>query len=355
MAVGTLTGMSVNSSKRRLITVIVAVAIVVAFVLLGNMVRVPYVALSPGLTVNTLGEVDGKQVVQVDGAVDPNPAGHLNLTTVSVTDGLSLFDALGLWLTGRGQLQPRELYFPRGTTAEQMREENKQQMMGSEQDATGAALTYLQRPTVPGVGGIANNSPAKGKLELGDILLAVDGQSLGTVDAFVNAVRSRKPGDTVALTIKRKDVEQVVDVTLAARPDEADQGYLGVTASVFNADPNVKIIYNVGDIGGPSAGLMLSLAVVDRLTPGDLADGKFIAGTGTITPDGKVGRIGGITHKLEGARADGATVFLVPADNCAEALTDVPDGLELIKVENLGGAVAALTAVQNGTARPHCG
>lgn len=347
--------MSVNSSKRRLITVIVAVVMVVAFVLLGNLVRVPYVALSPGVTVNTLGDVDGKQVVQVDGAVDPNPTGNLNLTTVSVTDGLSLFDALGLWITGRGQLQPRELYFPRGSTPEQMREENKQQMVGSEQNATGAALTYLKRPTLPGVGGIAANSPAKGKLELGDILLAVDGRPLSTVDAFVEEIRSRKPGETVALAVKRKDAEQVVDVTLAARPDDAGQGYLGVTATVFNADPNVKIIYNVGDIGGPSAGLMLSLAVVDRLTPGNLAKGEFIAGTGTITPDGTVGRIGGITHKLEGARDDGATIFLVPAENCAEALTDVPDGLELIKVETLGGAVDALTAVRDGTDRPHCG
>lgn len=347
--------MSVNSSKRRLITVIVAVVMVVAFVLLGNLVRVPYVALSPGVTVNTLGDVDGKQVVQVDGAVDPNPTGNLNLTTVSVTDGLSLFDALGLWITGRGQLQPRELYFPRGSTPEQMREENKQQMVGSEQNATGAALTYLKRPTLPGVGGIAANSPAKGKLELGDILLAVDGRPLSTVDAFVEEIRSRKPGETVALAVKRKDAEQVVDVTLAARPDDAGQGYLGVTATVFNADPNVKIIYNVGDIGGPSAGLMLSLAVVDRLTPGNLANGEFIAGTGTITPDGTVGRIGGITHKLEGARDDGATIFLVPAENCAEALTDVPDGLELIKVETLGGAVDALTAVRDGTDRPHCG
>lgn len=347
--------MSVNSSKRRLITVIVAVVMVVAFALLGNLVRVPYVALSPGLTVNTLGDVDGKQVVQVDGAVDPNPTGNLNLTTVSVTDGLSLFDALGLWITGRGQLQPRELYFPRGSTPEQMREENKQQMVGSEQNATGAALTYLKRPTLPGVGGIAANSPAKGKLELGDILLAVDGRPLSTVDAFVEEIRSRKPGETVALAVKRKDAEQVVDVTLAARPDDAGQGYLGVTATVFNADPNVKIIYNVGDIGGPSAGLMLSLAVVDRLTPGNLANGEFIAGTGTITPDGTVGRIGGITHKLEGARDDGATIFLVPAENCAEALTDVPDGLELIKVETLGGAVDALTAVRDGTDRPHCG
>lgn len=328
--------------------------IVVAFVLLGNMVRVPYVALSPGMTVNTLGDVDGKQVVQVDGAVDPNPTGHLNLTTVSVTDGLSLFDALGLWITGRGQLQPRELYFPRGTTPEQMREETKQQMVGSEQNATGAALTYLQRPTVPGVGGIAANSPAKDTLELGDILLAVDGRPLATVNAFVEEIRSRKPGDTVALTIKRGDAEQTVDVTLAARPDDANQGYLGVTATVFNADPNVKIIYNVGDIGGPSAGLMLSLAVVDRLTPGNLANGEFIAGTGTITPDGTVGRIGGITHKLAGARGDGATIFLVPAENCAEALTDVPDGLELIKVETIGGAVDALAAVRNGTDRPHC-
>ena len=104
-----------------------------------------------------------------------------------------------------------------------------------------------------------------------------------------------------------------------------------------------SIDFNLANIGGPSAGLMFSLAVVDKLTTGDLNDGKFVAGTGTITGDGKVGPIGGITHKMLAAQEAGATVFLVPADNCDEAKTAHEDGLELVKVENLdaGGRRAA--------------
>ncbi|WP_024332489.1 YlbL family protein [Gordonia hirsuta] len=346
--------MRLNPSRRRWITLAVAAVITIAFVIVGSNVRVPYVLLNPGLTVNTIGTIDGKPVVQVTGGVDEDPTGHLNLTTVSVTDGLTLFDALGIWATGNGQLQPRELYFPPDRSRESVQEENKQQMVDSESNATGAALTYLKRPTAAGIGPIADNSPAAGKLETGDVVKAVDGKDVASPAEFVEQIRTRKPGETVAVTVDRGGDRKVVEVTLGARADDPGQGFLGVTAKVVSADPAVTITYNVGAIGGPSAGLMLSLAVVDYLTPENLADGRFIAGTGTIVPDGTVGRIGGITHKLKGARADGATVFLVPADNCAEALTDVPDGLELIKVDTLGGAVEALKALRTGASRPHC-
>ena len=99
---------------------------------------------------------------------------------------------------------------------------------------------------------------------------------------------------------------------------------------------------------------MFSLAVVDKLTTGDLNDGKFVAGTGTITGDGEVGSIGGITHKIVAASEAGATVFLVPADNCEEAKTAREDGVELVKVENLGQAVDALKALSAGGEPPRC-
>lgn len=346
--------MRLNPSRRRLITIGVAAVILIAFVLLGSNVRVPYVALSPGPTVNTLGEVDGKPVVQVTGGVDADPSGHLNLTTVSLTDGLTLFQALGLWVSSDYQLQPRELYFPSGVSNDQVREENVAQMASSEDNATGAALTYLQRPTAVGVGPIADDSPAKGLLEVNDVIRALDGEPVSTVAQVHEKIRALAPGEKVAVTVDRQNTEKVVEVTLGARPDDPKAGFLGVTPKVVSADPNVKITYNVGDIGGPSAGLMLTLAVIDHLTPGDLADGRFIAGTGTIAPDGAVGQIGGITHKLSAARTAGATSFLVPAGNCTEAKTDVPDGLELIKVDTLTSAMDSLEALRTGASRPHC-
>ncbi|MGZ6779385.1 MAG: S16 family serine protease, partial [Mycobacterium sp.] len=114
------------------------------------------------------------------------------------------------------------------------------------------------------------------------------------------------------------------------------------------------IHFNLANVGGPSAGLVFSLAVIDKLTTGDLSGTRFVAGTGTINSDGKVGSIGGITHKIFAARDAGATVFLVPADNCDEAKSSHQDGIDLVRVEDLGGAVDALKALSAGGEAPHC-
>ena len=144
----------------------------------------------------------------------------------------------------------------------------------------------------------------------------------------------------------------VATITLGYTPS-ATHGYLGV--GVLDAPwAPFTIDFNLANIGGPSAGLMFTLAVIDKLTTGDLNDGKFVAGTGTIDRDGKVGSIGGITHKMLAAQEAGATVFLVPADNCDEAKTAHDDGLELVKVDNLDQAVDALKHISAGGERPRC-
>ena len=109
---------------------------------------------------------------------------------------------------------------------------------------------------------------------------------------------------------------------------------VGVAVSETYKFPfQVKI--RVGDIGGPSAGLMFALGIIDKLTPGNLTGGRFIAGTGEISADGTVSPIGGIQQKMVGARAAGATVFLTPAANCPDTAGAVPQGLRLIKVSTL--------------------
>lgn len=158
----------------------------------------------------------------------------------------------------------------------------------------------------------------------------------------------------MAVVVQRGAERLTLQVTLGARPDDAERAYLGITPQMVPADPNTNIAYNVGTIGGPSAGLMLTLSVIDQMTPGNLTHGKFVAGTGTIEPSGKVGPIGGIEHKIKAARDAGATVFLVPADNCASATSDTPDGIELVKVENLTGAMDALATLDTDKPRPGC-
>ncbi|MDY6809806.1 MAG: PDZ domain-containing protein [Actinomycetota bacterium] len=346
--------MSLKPGHRRIATVAVTAVVFVALLFIGTSVQVPFVALGPGPTVNTLGELDDKPVVDITGVPTDPTTGNLNLTTVSVTDGMSLFQALGMWMSGTYSLEPRVRLFPPDQTPDQVREQNQQEMTGSEDSATAAALRYLDRPTKLVLTSVADDGPAAPELEVDDQVLAVDGRAVSTTAEMQDAVMAHAPGESVPIEIERGGQRRSVTITLAARPDDPEVGYLGVTPEVVNADPALKISYNVGDIGGPSAGMMLTLAVIDRLSPGELTHGDFIAGTGTITEDGVVGPIGGITHKTRAARDAGATVFLVPERNCVEAVSDAPEGLTLVKVGDLDGAVDALDALGDGRPAPRC-
>ncbi|MEO9329925.1 YlbL family protein [Gordonia aurantiaca] len=354
--------MSSSPRLRRIVTAVVSAAVMVALLVVGTQVQVPYAALGPGPTLNTLGtakvEENGKvverRVVQIDGVPTDPTTGHLDLTTVSVRDGLTLFDTLGMWMSGTWSVTPRDEIYPPDRTTEEVQQENAAQMAGSEENATVAALRYLDRPTALRIAGVEPDGPSKDVLQAGDEIMRVAGIEVETTKQLRDVVSKNPPGTAVPVEILRQGTPQTVTVTLTAHPDDEKAGFLGVTAEVVNADPGLKVTYTVGDIGGPSAGMMLALSVIDQLTPGELTHGQFVAGTGTIDVDGQVGPIGGITHKARAARDAGAKVFLVPARNCAEAKSDRPDGLELVKVENLDGAVDALEAIGTGKPAPSC-
>ncbi|GAA1480748.1 PDZ domain-containing protein [Gordonia sinesedis] len=346
----------VNASQyRRIVTVGVTTMLLLVLIVAGSIVQVPFVALGPGPTLNTLGTTDsGKRVVAISGTQTDPTTGNLNLTTVSVNDGLSLFQAIGMWLSGTYALQPRDQLYPPDQTTQEVQRENQQQMSNSEATATAAALRYLQRPTKLVAETVAPNGPAGKVLRNGDQIVRVAGTPVTTSEELQKAIRAQRPGQTIPVEVISDGTPRTVEVTLGARPDDQAVAYIGITPEVVNADPALKVDYNVGDIGGPSAGMMLSLAVIDQLSPGELTGGKFIAGTGTITDDGDVGPIGGITHKTRAARDAGASVFLVPSANCSEATSDAPDGLQLVKVTTLRSAVDALTAIDQGRSAPRC-
>jgi PDZ domain-containing protein len=341
--------------NRRISTLLVAVVPIVAFGLLVSVVTVPYVSLGPGPTFDTLGEVDGKQVVDIEGAgasVHPT-SGHLNMTTVSQRDDLTLGQALTLWMSGREQLVPRELVYPPDKSKDEIDKANSTDFKRSEDSAEYAALGYLKYTPAVTVETVNDGGPSAGKLQPGDAIDAVDGKHVANLQQFQELMKNTKPGDAVVLDYRRKNAAPgVTTVTLGKNP-ERDSGYLGIAVLDAPWAP-FKIDFNLANIGGPSAGLMFSLAVVDKLTTGDLNDGKFVAGTGTIDGDGKVGSIGGITHKMLAAKEAGATVFLVPADNCDEAKSAHEDGLELVKVDTLSGAVDALHVISAGGEPPRC-
>lgn len=363
--------------SQRARVLLVGGTLAVVLVALAASVPVPYVALGPGVTYNTLGAADGTAVITFSGqdipaaAAEQSPAvSHLNMTTISVTDRVPLFAALGLWATGDNGLVPREDQFPPDKTVEQVNQENAAYFRESQSNAEIAALRYLKYPEVVFVGDIPQTftsqdgkttvtSPAYGVLDPNDEIVAIDSTPVTDRASLLAALKDTKPGQRVQVGVLRDGKKQSVPLTLAQRPDTQPQGFLGTQPTERPQAP-FTITISLEGIGGPSAGLMFTLGIIDKLTAGDLTGGHFIAGTGTINPGtdpsqpSAVGPIGGITYKLIAARAAGATTFLVPADNCAEALTDVPEGLYLAKVSTLDEAMTAVRDVAAGRTPPGC-
>jgi len=344
---------------RRFLTIGVAGAMLIALVAVAGLFPVPYVSEGPGPTENTLGTYDGTDVIVVTGAETYATTGHLDLTTVSVTSAdtkLDLLTALRGWLDPDVAIVPRSTVYRDDVPPAQVRQQNAEQMQTSQQSAVVAALRALDYP-VPAsivVNSIAEGAPALGHLEAGDAILAVDGAAVASREDVVAGVTAREPGDEVVFTIDRDGRQSDVSVTTALSspanqaPDQPPRTYVGIDlASGYSFPFSVEIALGE-DIGGPSAGLMFALGVADKLTPGALTGGAYVAGTGTIDDDGLVGPIGGIQQKILGARNVGATIFLVPAENCAAAVAAAVDGVRLVRVNTLAGASDALEALAAG-------
>lgn len=337
--------------NRRTWTVVAASLLALALGVLGGTLPVPLVALGPGPTFDTLGTVDGTTVVQVDGLPVYPTSGHLNMTTVSVTDRLTMFSALALWASPESQVVPREPIYPSSMSLDEIQQQNTAQFTSSESNAEAAALDELQLPATVIVTSLVPDTPAAGILQPGDELLAVAGRPMDSVREVSDVLVPTRPGDTVAVQYRRGSEVHDVQIPLATRPDRA-QGLLGVILGARLRDGDIRI--SLGGIGGPSAGLMFSLAVVDKLTPDDLAGDRFVAGTGAIEPTGTVTPINGIPFKMRKAFDEGATVFLVPAANCEEAVATNPGDLQLIRIGTLHDAVTALQALKSGGPVPAC-
>jgi PDZ domain-containing protein len=342
--------------SRRQRTLLAAGIGVVAGLIAAALLPVPYVILSPGPTINTLGSLHGRAVIQVSGRPTYPATGHLNMVTVSFLGGpaghFSAFTAVLAWLNPHDAVVPEEDLFGPGQTEQQVVRQDIQQMAGSQQAATAAALCLLRIPftVVDTVTGTVRGLPAAGVLRKGDVITAVDGTPVTCRSGVGHLIRARPPGTAVTLTIRRGGEVKQVRVGTAAVHGHAVAGV--EIRETYRFPVSVKI--RVGSIGGPSAGMMFALGIIDKLTPGSLTGGRFVAGTGEIAPDGAIGAIGGIQQKMDGARAAGATVFLVPSANCPDARGAVPAGMRLVRVSTLAGAVAALHAVAAGRPVPTC-
>lgn len=326
--------------------------------LVATTVPVPFVALGPGSTYNTIATGQGREVITFSGddipaAAAEQPSGHLNMLTIRVVDRVPLIEAAAMWASGGYQFAPRDEYYPPDKTKEEVTEANVKMFQDSQSVAEIEALRHLGYPNIVYVGSIEKGSPSWDLLRPDDQITAVDGEPVTDYPSLKAIMASTRPGDTVAVTVLRDGSSETEKVVLGAISDEGPQGFLGVGV-VERPQAPFSIDISLEDIGGPSAGLMFTLGIIDRLTPGDLTGGAFIAGTGTMELGGTVGAIGGVTFKEAAARAAGAQYMLVPAGNCSEALTGVPEGLTLVQVRTLDDALSAVATIAKGGTPPGC-
>ena len=288
---------------------------------------VPYAAEGPGPMFNTLGDVNGEDVIDIEGTETDPVAGNLNMTTVSVRTNMTLPQAIGRWITTDDSIVPVSQILPPNLDEDQLREYNKAEFAASEGNATVAAMRYLGKPTRVIVHDLMEDSPSAHALE---------------------------PGDELTVEISRGDETKEVRITLGENPHEKGEPMMGI---LMTSEPagDVTVNYNLNDVGGPSAGMIFSLAVIDKLSPGQLNHGKFVAGTGTIAESGEVGPIGGITHKLAGARDAGVELFLAPEGNCDAVRTVDTGDMTVASVKNLDEAVAAMDDYAAGRSVHACG
>ena len=342
--------------SRRVRTLAASAVLLLVLVVLAATLRVPYVVLGPGPTYNTLGVDDaGAPIIAIDGRTPNDTSGHLNLTTVSVrSQNVTVFEAIKGWLAGDRVVVPRETIYPPGVSTDEVNKSNTQDFVNSQDSAQTAAFCELGYPAGLGVSSISDGSLATGVLDVGDVLVSIGGTAVTDVASLTAVLAATAPGQVVDVGIQRRGTDSTVAVTLVAATDGTSGGRLGITVSTGCHAPFEVDLGLANSIGGPSAGLMFALGIIDMVGDTDLTDGKFIAGTGTITADGAVGPIGGIPLKMIAARRAGATVFLAPADNCAEVRGNTPDGLTVIKVDTLHGAIEDLKDLQSGGAITTC-
>ncbi|WP_299035781.1 PDZ domain-containing protein [uncultured Pseudokineococcus sp.] len=327
--------------------------------LLGS-VGVPYAVEAPGPVQDVLGDTAaGEPLISVEGRETFPTEGQLDLLTVSTSGGpgrdVVLAQVLRAWLDPVQDALPVGQVFAPDQTREDVDEARQAQMSSSQQAATAAALRELEIPADVRlrVAGPAEESLPAG-LERGDVITALDGGDVQTADALRARLQQVPPGQVAQVAVERGREALVVPVATA----EAEDGrtVLGVLL-----DPEVEVPFEVDiridDIGGPSAGMVFALGLVDLLTPGPLTGGLHVAGTGTVSAEGAVGPIGGVRQKLVGAARAGAEVFLAPEANCGEVVGHVPDGLQVVAVGSLSQARSAVEALAAGDGQnlPDCG
>ena len=328
-----------------------------------SLVPTPYVIEQPGPVFDTLGEVEvsGKDVplISIDSETTYPTTGTLSMLTVSVLGNReehpSWFEVVSAWADPSRAVVPVDAVYPLGETLQQSNKQSAVDMQNSQKDAVAAALAdlgYSFTSTLT-IAELSPDSPAEATLRVGDVIESVNGKSPADVTALRALIAGNGVERAAEIAIQRDGTAQTVAVTPFLPTGDAfgpePKPVVGISVSAnYNFPFEVKI--QLENVGGPSAGMMFALGIIDKLTPGSLNGGADVAGTGTISSEGDVGAIGGIRQKLYGAKNAGAEYFLAPASNCDEVVGHIPAGLSVFSVATLDDSLAALDALRSGSA-----
>jgi PDZ domain-containing protein len=313
-----------------LILIPIAVLVIVA-----DRITLPYYVLAPGPArdVEPLIEIDDHRTYPSDG--------RLLLTAVDLSRA-NVYELIGAWLDPSRAAVPEREIIPPGQTPEEEFEAARSEMDTSKIDAAVVALTaYAGYPEErrPGVliESVVDRSPAEGKLFPGDLIVTIDDRALDGVEDLRSRIDAAGPRGTLDLTVEAGDERRDVKIQLAPVP-----GIVGPAMGISPVDNfPFPLTIESSDIGGPSAGLMWTLGIVELLTPEDLAAGRVVAGTGAIGLDGDVHPVGGVVEKVVAAQRGGASLFFVPVENAAAARS-VAEGITIVPVDSYLDAVRYL-------------
>ena len=333
-----------SDSAKRAIGFFTAVTFGAGFLTLA-LLPTPYIIERAGPTYDVLGEIDEQPVIQISGAESFESEGMLEVLTVSILgkpgNTPNWIEIALAWIDESQAVVPIELLFPKDRTVEQVTSESSAMMEVSQQDSIAAALTYLgyETPRKVYIAEVLADAAASGKLVAADFLVSLDGEAITDIEQLKSIVTAWDESQPIEVVVERKG-SQVTEMVSPIKDSEGNFR-MGIVIGYKYEFP-IEVNLELGDVGGPSGGMMFALGIIDRLTAEDLTGGLHIAGTGTINQAGEVGPIGGVVQKLYGASRSGATVFLAPAGNCEEIVGNVPAGLRVVKIGTLQDAVTAL-------------
>jgi Lon-like protease len=331
-----------------------------------SLVPSPYVIERPGPVFNTLGTVTVNNakvpMISIPSQRTYPTSGSLDMLTVNFVGNReqspNWFDVISAWFNPSQAVVPLDSIYPPGESVKEADEVAAIQMSNSQKDAIAAALEHLGTdvPSAVTVAALSPKSPSSGILQPDDTIVSVDGTRVDDVSQLRSAIADAGVGTALTIDIERDGKAQTVTVVPELSAGEDPAPVIGIYAAVEYKFP-FEVSIQLENVGGPSAGQMFALGIIDKLTPGALTGGKSIAGTGTIDSTGQIGKIGGIRQKMYGASDAGARWFLAPSGNCDEVAGHIPEGLTVFAVSTLDESVTAVTAIGTGAntdALPRC-